>query len=1002
MPRYFNGSSRLIVPWARLKNRRQIVPILTLLLSLGWAAAHSTLPLLAQQIAASENRQAYLPLLFNAETAGGSNPHFAHNLPIWVHDGAPASHEVALFRHRFHLATRLDDARLHIFADTRYEVWVDGRWLGRGPARFSQTRHEYDAYLLGDLTPGDHLVAVLVQWAPNTRRAESLTPHLLAHIEGQTANGVEVVARTDGSWRAQASPAWRPDAAPVHTWQLIGPTELVDLRQLPADWMAPAASDDHWPYAVPRPVAENVRYTARSIPLLVQAPMPITVIDRGVLSPGRRFGHWEPSEATPSTWAFTLHHPATVTIETLVQPQREVSRQQMRGMFPKFDLDQLGAPPDAIIPAAWLDSQPLDWIPADASRPDVLVATLLAEAGTHTISFPAGSLDEGLLFNVTADQDIDGQLPFTQSNHAGRRLLLAEPVSEMEGALMDNDSANEGLDLRLTSAPAYAVLDLGRVVHGRLEATVTGPVGTILDIGWDERLLPGTMRPLPYPGSLHAEWNQVDSWMLDGTPRTIRTIDARAGRYILVAVWGGAPVHLYDLRVGEERSPVTQRGWFRSSNPRLERIWQLGVDTLYPSLQDAYADPWRERGQWWGDAYVTDHVNQVAFGDTYLLRRGLLFMAESFRDGQPTAFAPNGDGSQLLDYSMLWAQSVQDYLELTGDALFARRLYPALTELMAHLESRRNPDTGLLDIAPGHWSQTALIDWVGNASRTGQSTALNALYYGTLLDAAAIAERLFEPVQAAVWRQQAAAIKAGINEHLYLAEQGRYVASILAGEPVTPTTHAQAWPLAFGVTPPDRVDAVATALLDPFRAEIFGMYWVLEGLANAGRMAEAVHLVEERYGRLLDLGATTLWEGWESNLHYRAALSHSWGGAPTWFLTTRILGARRTGPNQWVVQPAFAGVEWAAGGLPLPDGDLLVEWEQPSCTERHLTVTAPTSSSGSILLSAERLVELRLNHTVVWADGSALSERVQVSNGLIQIDSSGGADQVEMVIECAG
>ncbi|RIK37990.1 MAG: alpha-L-rhamnosidase, partial [Chloroflexi bacterium] len=959
-----------------------------MLLALGRIALVDPPALSAQGTIPPGEPHLFLPVIFTTAANPGSNPNFASNTPIWAHAGAPAAHEVALFRHQFSLRAARTDARLHIFADTRYEVWVDGRWIGRGPARFSQTRHEYDTYPLGDLSPGEHLVAVLVQWAPNTRRSESMAPHLLAHIEGKSAAGTQVVARTDGNWKALLSSAWRQDAAPLHSWQLIGPTELVDLRQLPVNWMMPAVADDSWPNAVTRPVGGHIHYTERSIPLLVQVPRAATVIDAGILSPGRILGQVTPSEPAPYSWTFTLHHPATITLETLSELQSEPTGQFMRGVFPKFYTELFSEPQSGVLPAGLLNGQPLDWTPIGALRPDVLRATMSLPAGTHTLSFPETPLNNGWVFGVTPTPGLETALPFAQGNHAGRRLLLAEPVSRPESVAVDGNSASSGLDLHVVAAPAYVVLDLGRVVHGRLAVTVTGPAGTILDIGWDERLLAGTRRPLPHPGSLHAEWNQVDSWVLDGTPRAISTIDTRAGRYILIAVWGAAPVEFRDLQVYEERSPVTQRGWFRSSNPRLDHIWQLGVETLYASLQDAYADPWRERGQWWGDAYVTDHMAQVAFGETYLLRRGLLFMAESFRNGQPTAFAPNGDGAQLLDYSMLWAQSLYDYLKWSDDQAFVHQLYPALKRLMSYLETRRNPDTGLLDIAPGHWSQTALIDWVGNASRSGQSTALNALYYGTLLDAAAIAERLLEPAQATSWRQQAAALRQQINDRLYLAGEDRYAASILAGALVAPTTHAQAWPLAFGVTPPERVDAVATALLNPFRVEIFGMYWVLEGLATAGRIAEAVELVETYYGRLLDQGATTLWEGWESNLHYRAALSHSWGGAPTWFLTTRILGAWRAGPNQWVVQPAFEGVDWAAGALPLPAGDLQVEWQQPSCTERTLTVTAPTESNGEIRLSTARLVELRLNGTVTWAGGSALSDRVQMRDGLIQIGSS--------------
>lgn len=397
-------------------------------------------------------------------------------------------------------------------------------------------------------------------------------------------------------------------------------------------------------------------------------------------------------------------------------------------------------------------------------------------------------------------------------------------------------------------------------------------------------------------------------------------------------------------------------------------------------------------------------MNRVVFGDTLLLRRGLLFMAESFHDGQPAAFAPNGDASQLLDYSMLWAQSLQDYLELTDDRAFVAQVYPALQELMAYLASRRNLATGLLDIAPGHWSRTALIDWAGAASRSGQSAALNALYYATLADAADVAAQLEHADEAARWRQQANAVRQQMNELLYLDDQGddqgRYAASILAGVVVTPTTHAQAWPLAYGVPPPQQVARVAAAMLGSFHVQIFGMFWVLEGLGKASRVADAVELILEQYGPLLDQGATTLWEHWDSNQRYQASLAHSWGGAPTWFLSTYVLGARQRGRNSWLVQPSFAGVEWAEGAVPLAEGDLEVAWQQPSCAERHLTVNAPKGSNGEIHLTAAQVTTLRLNGAIVWENGACLSSAVQLQEDAIRVASSGGVEQLDITLTC--
>ncbi len=71
-------------------------------------------------------------------------------------------------------------------------------------------------------------------------------------------------------------------------------------------------------------------------------------------------------------------------------------------------------------------------------------------------------------------------LPFGQGVHAGRRLLLAEPISNAEAVKI---LPSPGLNIEIGTLPAYFVLDLGRVIHGRVQARVTGKSGAIIDIG---------------------------------------------------------------------------------------------------------------------------------------------------------------------------------------------------------------------------------------------------------------------------------------------------------------------------------------------------------------------------------------------------------------------------------------------------------------------------------------------------------------------------------------
>ncbi|MCB9136337.1 MAG: alpha-L-rhamnosidase [Anaerolineales bacterium] len=907
------------------------MPLLPLLVLL-WLGGRATGEVFASKAANEGAYTVYLPLINNYKTLILSAD------PIWPTDEAPAGHAVALFRKLFTRPEGFEQVQLAIFADTRYEVWVDGQFVGRGPARFTTTYHEYDTYDLNSLPPGNHQIAVLVQWSPNLRRAESTTPYLQAVITGKQNDRIHLLEATGPEWKATLSTAWETQAVPVHPWQLIGTTELMDFREFPWGWTLVGFDDQLWPDAVPLALDLNrVVYQPRSIAPLANLPMPYTVLAAGQLNPGMGTAEIVPPVSTPYEITFTALDPTVLMLEHLTPTGSTVS----------------------------VDGAPLPWQAASADRPDTQTASVNVGLGPHTLQFqqlPA----EGLTFNYSTANLSWNLGPLSQGLHAGRRLLLAKYTPAPDILTQTPTS------FTLNTAPAYFVLALPRTVHGRVVAQVTGPAGTVVDIGWSERLLPNTTRPLPYPGTLYPDWNQTDSWVLDGDPHKLTTLDARAGRYLLIAVWGG-PVTFQNLQILEERYPVTQAGTFTSSDPLLNQIWQMGVDTAAINMLDAYADPWRERGQWWGDAYVIDHLNQVVFGDETLLRRGLKLMADGFIAGRPVAMSPNGNALDvhMLDYGMLWTHSLQEYLLRTDDHAFALELYPTLVSFMDYLGRQTSPETGLLDLPLVHWSQSAYIDTYGFFDRYGQSTALNSLYHETLLRAAWIATYLGDASRANTWNTTAPNIRGQINLTLYDPAAHQYASNRYQGQLRPATVQAQAWALAYGIVPPADVPAVADHLLamipaDPANAQIsiYGFYWILEGLGQAGKMQEAVNLIDVYYGAMVNKGATTFWERFDSDQDYGTSLSHGWGGAPTWFLTTHIAGLQPTSPESWRAQPALELFPSFTATLPFAPGPVTLSWQTTTC-QTTVMVQAPSNSTGELILPAYTAAITRLDGTPI-------------------------------------
>ena len=88
---------------------------------------------------------------------------------IWYGDD-PAPYHCFLFARRvFELADSPLSATLHITATDRYRLYVNGRYLGRGPERCDPRWQPYDTHdLTALLAPGRNCIAVLFCHSPFT------------------------------------------------------------------------------------------------------------------------------------------------------------------------------------------------------------------------------------------------------------------------------------------------------------------------------------------------------------------------------------------------------------------------------------------------------------------------------------------------------------------------------------------------------------------------------------------------------------------------------------------------------------------------------------------------------------------------------------------------------------------------------------------------------------------------------------------------------------------
>ena len=84
---------------------------------------------------------------------------------IWTSQELPPRNQFVCFRKEFDLPDNPDTARLLITAERFFQLWVNGQWVGQGPALSRPEEKAYDVYDVCQLLkPGKNVIAVVAQF----------------------------------------------------------------------------------------------------------------------------------------------------------------------------------------------------------------------------------------------------------------------------------------------------------------------------------------------------------------------------------------------------------------------------------------------------------------------------------------------------------------------------------------------------------------------------------------------------------------------------------------------------------------------------------------------------------------------------------------------------------------------------------------------------------------------------------------------------------------------
>jgi alpha-L-rhamnosidase len=168
----------------------------------------------------------------------------------WIKRGgftpAPNAEDYSLFRRTIDVtASPITRARVYAAAGQQYELHVDGRRVGTGPA-FAYPDEQY--YETTDVTqllhPGKpNTIAFITHWYADGQGRPFSAPGLIARIAIDHADGTTQVVTTDGTWRVSPGPWVLP--APLRNDE-GDHVENIDGRLVASTWDRPGFDDHGW------------------------------------------------------------------------------------------------------------------------------------------------------------------------------------------------------------------------------------------------------------------------------------------------------------------------------------------------------------------------------------------------------------------------------------------------------------------------------------------------------------------------------------------------------------------------------------------------------------------------------------------------------------------------------------------------------------------------------------------------------------------------------------
>jgi len=513
------------------------------------------------------------------------------------------------------------------------------------------------------------------------------------------------------------------------------------------------------------------------------------------------------------------------------------------------------------------------------------------------------------------------------------------------------------------------IYDFGKEIAGTpILELFSSQDGVTLEMGTGERLLPDSA--VLYTKRV----NYTDYYISKKGFQSWSPLTWRGFRYLSISQ--KESLIIKGISAINRHFDLKREGSFECSDPLLDRIWEVGNQTLLLCAQDTYMDtPWREQTHYIaGDSRFLQKYAFYPFGmsSEFLIHYNILSGAWSQRwkdDGSIRSRYPTdwllgkGTSAYLADYELEWVIMLGEYYQYFGKKDLIRQVYPNLKKLMTLFDGYLGKEHGLLSKVPG-WIVLDHPDTYPMDQRE-EITGLNCLYYEALKQASAIAQNITnDPEQAAQWRNKADLIKVNIRKWLWLPKKRLFMDSF-GGTQCSQQT--QVYALLYGlVEDKNKEHLINTTTAGNRSSEQSFSFYVVNSVFDS-KPQWALDFIRKNWGdQMKSPFFNGAWHECWDIANFTTDLmttSHAWCSGPTALLPQKVLGVEpiSAGWKTFSVRPNPCDLKWAKGVVTSPFGPVCVEWHIDKNKIFNLYLVVPQNTIAEIALPGTNRDKIKVN-----------------------------------------